>query len=260
MRTNFTIEDIGQAVTIIDSFIMTENTYDERIAVDEALKNKPDILMSKIIIENNELGLRMARNSVMPELNLVYTYSVKGFTDDIRNKNDISRMLNTMTDYNNKYTEWYAGVQFKMPFLTRTEKAKKLEKEYELKKAESDYLNKKDVIEVEIKNAVNDINYFKKAVDTYKKILDLQVRNLALAKKDYESGKIDSKYYVDYMNMARGAKIQHAVNDLQFKISSLRLELMKGSLLKTYGIDYDKYKKDSDRGGKIIKAADLSRY
>jgi len=67
-------------------------------------------------------------------------------------------------------------------------------------------------------------------------------RGLELAQKDYDNGQINTDQFINAQNTLRQTKIKSVMNELQYKITLLTLELKKGTLLKTYGIDYKEFK------------------
>ncbi|MFC1504119.1 TolC family protein [Spirochaetota bacterium] len=238
LKVDFGVKDVGETVHVVDTFILENTEYNRDEIIKEAFEKSPNLLQAKLIIESSKLGYKLAQNATLPELNLSSSFTVKGYTGE----NEFSKRLGSFSDFPknmDEYYDFFIGFEFSMPFLTPTERAKKLEKEYGLKKSEQEYYTKKDTIEYEIKNSLNNIDYLKKAIEVQIKIEEMDKKRLVFSERDYDNGNIDAELFMRAQDALRFTQIKKMGLELQYKISMLSLELKKGTLFSTYGIDFD---------------------
>jgi len=236
LKTNFLLEDVNNTILVSDVFSPGQPDYRADEIISALTNTSRELAIARLTVENNELSLRMIKNSIMPKLDLTASFTMKGFTNT-DNSSDRTGSINRMFREADDYYDFYAGFEFSMPFLTPTERASKIEKQMALQKAEGEMKSKIDQLQVDTGNLLRDIAYLHKAMESYREISSHYDRMLDLARRDYDNGKISAKDLDDYMRMARGAQISLAVHDMRYRLSVLQLEYKRGNLLSLYGID-----------------------
>ena len=106
-------------------------------AIESAIKNRPECEQVEIELENKNLALKVARNNLLPVLNLEGSYGFNGTDGSYDGGMD---ELSTGDRYS-----WHLGINFQFPLGNRKAKSEYLAKELEVKKsiASLDQLKKK---------------------------------------------------------------------------------------------------------------------
>jgi outer membrane protein TolC len=99
-----------------DRLVLSSDMVDAKIAAQSALRNRPEITQAFLQLEAANIREGMARNEILPQLNLVLEGSLGGLSD-----NDIG------TAYGRQFTEggpgYSAGIVFSMPLENNVGKA-----------------------------------------------------------------------------------------------------------------------------------------
>jgi len=105
--------------------------------IKSAIKNRPECEQVQIELENKNLALKVAKNNLLPVLNLEGSYGFNGIDDSYDGGMD---ELSTGDRYS-----WHLGINFQFPLGNRQAKSEYLTKELEVKKsiASLDQLKKK---------------------------------------------------------------------------------------------------------------------
>lgn len=108
---------------------------DWAVSIAEGLTHRVEIRRHKWNIKSLELQLLAAEGLVKPRLDLIASYQVNGFGDNLidDNRNSFSSFSGTITD--NNHTGWTAGAIFEMPLGLRSARAQVQNLELRLRKA-----------------------------------------------------------------------------------------------------------------------------
>ena len=108
---------------------------DWAVSIAEGLTHRVEIRRHKWNIKSLELQLLAAEGLVRPRLDLIASYQVNGFGDNLieDDRNSFSSYAGTITD--NNHTGWTAGAIFEMPLGLRSARAQVQNLELRLRKA-----------------------------------------------------------------------------------------------------------------------------
>lgn len=196
--------------------------------VEDALKNRREIQMKDIELENARVSLEKAGNELLPRLELRFTGGATSTTDSY------GKSISEVVDL--EYPKWEAGFYFELPLGNVTARANYRRSRYqeELLKIERSILEQQ--IAREVKEAAN-------AFDTAFTRIDTNSRAVALAVKRYmaEKERYDRQHSTAYqvLQMLRDVvqaevNLEKAKADLNKAFS--RLEKATGTLLNNRGI------------------------
>ncbi len=129
-----------------------------------AIKKRAEIHQLKLAVKNADIDLKVARNNVLPKFDIVFQYTIHGFSDDTGHSFDMI----TTGDYN----DYYIGFEFEYPIGNRGPKA--LKRKAELIKKQTIARLKETVeriildVETAIRNLENAYYQLKPALDAVK--------------------------------------------------------------------------------------------
>lgn len=133
----------GTVIRPVDQPVTAELIPDWYSSLSEALTRRWELRRQKWNIKSFELQLRAARSLTRPQLNLVGSYQVNGFGDDLFSYNNVnsigaSQNVNSLyqTITQGDQTGWNLGFQFNMPIGFRAAHAQVRNYELRLAKAQ----------------------------------------------------------------------------------------------------------------------------
>jgi outer membrane protein TolC len=91
----------------VDTPFRDQYQADESQLVKKALELRPELLQQRVVLQSNELQARVAKNQVMPELNLTASAAFGGLAPTYRR--DLERLVS------GKYPVWTIGLQVNYP-------------------------------------------------------------------------------------------------------------------------------------------------
>ncbi|UCD55436.1 MAG: TolC family protein [Candidatus Omnitrophota bacterium] len=197
-------------------------------SLNDAFIANRDYRVEKKALASKKIKLKMKRNSLWPEVDLVGTFALNGID---RKFEKAQRRLTT-----DKHTYYYAGVEFSIPFENREARGEynkaKLEKEKAILK----------LLQVE-KNVINDIDEKVRKVNLnlenakrWAKIREIQALKFEEEEKKLKYGRSNSKTLIDYQNDLTLATINEYDALLQYYSSLIDLENAKDMLLEKAGV------------------------
>ncbi len=229
LKTNINISTLN----VVETFLADTLSNQVESAYLQSVSNGTDVLQSGLLLRNSDLFYKTALDDTLPSLNLTTSFKLNGNYSGT-DTNPWSQAIQNMN-----YNEFFIGLEFRMPFLAPSEKAKVLEAEYKKKKAEMDDASLKEQLLVKIKDKIRQIELGRYSIQRYSELLEINKQIVASSLKDYSNGKITSRELVQVNEDLRRIKTTYAGVLLSYKINVLDLEMIKGSLLKVYGIDLD---------------------
>jgi len=164
-----------------------EVDIDLETALERALSLRPDYKIAKKRLEQNEFNRDMAKNSVLPDLDLSARYNVHGsgknYNKDIRDMGDFEQY------------GWNVGLVLSYPLKNRDAKAEYEKREVGIKRSNLELQNLENDITTEIRSAARNVRILRESVDVAKK--NVEVDELKLMKEEERfRNQLSSSYYV----------------------------------------------------------------
>jgi len=219
-------------LNFLDHSLALEKDFDMTNIYQKALDSTSDITKIRLLANNANNALAIAKNQLLPELNLVLSYEnskSKYMDSPILNKNG--------KDFLVPQNNLFVGVQFKMPLEWRPQLAMAKEAQY---RVDSVNLNKQNY-EIELKYIIRE-NFYKwrennKQIEYQKDIISLSEEISRAAKIYYRNSEISVDRYFKYIQDYRIAQMTLVLQEFNQKVSSLTLLMTEGTLLEEYNID-----------------------
>ena len=164
---------------IIQTFTM-EFITSEQDGVETGLLKRPDVIRRMNEIEKIRTERAIANNSLLPELNLVASYSQNGLSDSTGNSFDVVK--------DGDYDSWEVGVNFSYPLGSIESRNELKRTDLELKQERSLLAQLRNEVRNEVRAAIRNINVSRKKTEVAKRGHELSQEKLRILLKSREVG------------------------------------------------------------------------
>ena len=216
-------EAVDYEIVPVDKPEVVPVAVDQLQSMKVALERRPDYLSKKVEIENRGIELRVAKNQLLPVLDLEASLGSNGLGGNYANDLDT---LGSADYYN-----WGGGLALSIPLGNRlarsTYKRRKLEVEralIELKDLEQDII-------VQIRGAVRDINSDLERVRAARVARKLASEQLSQEQKRFDVGRATTHDVLEYQDDFAQAQKNEMSAMVDYLQSLVALERAKGTLL-----------------------------
>jgi len=193
---------------LTDAPTLSHIQTDEATAVKMALERRVELKAARITKDINDLGLSVAQNKVLPQLNAFVAYN--GASNSYNSLSPVNTDLSSLN-----YPGYTVGLKFAVPIQNRTAKGNLSVARANLRSSE---LNLRDLelsITLAVRTAVRNIDATEKGVKAAEKTRYLQEKTLEAEQKKFENG-MSTNFNVlqDMTNLdaARSAETQAQIN------------------------------------------------
>jgi outer membrane protein TolC len=164
--------------------------------IDEALKNRPELLESDVDLKNRQISRNAARNALLPNVALVGFYGGAGLAGEL---NPLFQGSNSSTvppdfggalrnSFNNSSPDYFVGLNLNIPIRNRVSKADQYRSELEYRQAELRREQLRKQIRIEVRNAQYSLQQSRARVQSAQKARDLAAKTFDITKKEQELG------------------------------------------------------------------------
>jgi outer membrane protein TolC len=221
------------------AFEKTELTFEEALGL--ARQNRPDLLSSKIEVENKNLELFYARNQLLPALNLNASYWSPGLSGTqilYLDNNPFSGIVvgkipggssNAFKDAANfKYKNWSVYLTLDIPLNTVLSRAAAAQAKLSQGQAAKKFTYLEQQAELEIETALRAIQTDYERVEAYRVASDLAQQKLQAEEAKFKAGLSSNYFVLQYQRdlaQARSAELRAIID---YNLSRSRLDRAMG--------------------------------
>ncbi len=235
------------------SFIRKDISLDE--ALKEALEKRPELRMKKINIETNELNMGVAKNQMLPGLDLQFSYWSPGLAGDrliypdgdpfqgAIGKEEGSAADSIRDAFNLLYDNWTIGLTLSIPLSSFTTRADYVRARMELEKSQLELENIEKQIFLDVKNAVRDIGTNAKRVQAYRLARELAKERLEAEVKKLNVGLTTNYFVLQYQEGLERERSLELKSLIDYNLAWARLEKAVGSSLEKRNIKISQFNK-----------------
>lgn len=230
----------------------------KKISLDNALKqaiiNRPDLKVNQTNVESKNLDLSVAKNQMLPGLDLSFSYWSPGISGDrliyegddvfygaVIGKEQGSARDSVRDAFQFLYKNWTVGVTLSVPLsnvLTRTEFVRArmgLEQSLlELKNSEKQIL-------LEVRDAVRQIDTNAKRVEAYGLARELAEKRMIAEEKKLSVGLTTNYFVLEYQEKLANARSMEIKALVDYSIALAKLEQVIGTSLDTRNIKISQF-------------------
>ena len=209
------------------------DAYQTRITagIDEALKNRPEITIRQIEIDNAALEEYRARKDLMPQLDLVYRYVTGGRDHKLK---PTLEGIQDRQDYAYSY-----GIQGSIQILNRTARGSFNRARLTRRQAEINLEKVRQQLMLNVNLAADQVGSNAILVQSNKQATRLQIANVAAEEKRLQLGVTTSWQVLQIQQDLTTAQVQELVSNIEYEKSLVELQLAQGTLLDDLGIKLD---------------------
>lgn len=195
--------------------------------IETAFKNRPDLYVAETTIKQAETDIKYYRNALLPSLNFVLGAGITGqggdtliYSGDIFNRVVTGKIPGGYGDalsqlFGTNYNNWTIGLQLSYPIFQKQEKANYLRAQLAKDQAVLSQKRQRQLIAIQIENAVKDIEMNAKGIEAAKAATALQEEKLRAEEKKLAVGLSTNFYVLQYQSDLATARS----NELQALIS-----------------------------------------
>ena len=235
------------------NFVRKDISLDE--ALREALEKRPELRMKKINIETNELNMGVAKNQMLPGLDLQLSYWSPGLAGDrlIYPDGDpfqgaIGKEKGSAADsirdaFKLLYDNWTIGLTLSIPLSSFTTRADYVRAKMELEKSQLELENIEKQVFLDVKNAVRDIETNAKRVQAYRLARELADERLKAEVKKLNVGLTTNYFVLQYQEELERERSLELKSLIDYNLAWARLEKAVGSSLEKRNIKISQFNK-----------------
>jgi outer membrane protein TolC len=208
-------------IEVIDRPAVELRKIDLTECLTNAFSFRPDYQMKLIELQNNDIAVKVARNSLLPTVDLAGSYGMNGWGADYGDA------LNTVTPENNDWTVW---LRFSKPWGGGERAAydqKKLEKMrglMELKRLEQKII-------LDIRDRIRAVETQRKQMEAAKHSKDLELKNFEAQKERYAAGQVSTHNMLDYQERVATSETEYLKTLVDYQTALITLDNAEGVTL-----------------------------
>jgi outer membrane protein TolC len=207
-----------------------------------ALKNRPELQESSLVLENSELSRKTARNNLLPSLNMYGYYIGTGFGGTANALNGGSTTapggyggtLENALNYSSP--EYQVGFQLGIPLRNRIAKADQYRTELEYRQSQVYLEEQKKQIRIEVRNARYALEQGAARVEAARKARDLAQRTLDIMQKEQKLGAGSNQQTLASEHDLALADSALVTAETAYEKARIEVRRATGTVLEQYGI------------------------
>jgi outer membrane protein TolC len=235
-------------------FIQKEVSLEEALGM--AFERSPDLKMKKITIETNELDLKVAKNQLLPSLDLDFSYWSPGLsgTEIEFDPNNpflppVGEIVHPPSDalkdaLGFKYNNWTLGLTLSLPLSSFTTKADYVRAKMEIEKSLLELKDLEKQIFLEVRNVVRDVETNFKRVQAYRVSRELAEKRLEAELKKLDVGLTTNYFVLQYQEELSRERSLELNSLVSYILSLAQLEKVLGTSLEKRNIVTSQFLKD----------------
>jgi outer membrane protein TolC len=190
--------------------------------VDAALKNRPDVIQAQLDIASRQLDRDVARNQLLPQLDLQATVGVRSFSAKAEDS------LSHLTEAEGY--EWAVGLRFQYPLGNRFARNELQRRNLELERALVDQRKLTRTVVRELRRAVRDIETSVKRVEVTRAATVLAQTQLEAEQEKFRLGLSTSFVVLDFQEDLTVARSEETRAVSEYNVALAQLDQLTGTL------------------------------
>lgn len=194
-----------------------------------AFEKRPDIIMAKLGIENDQLSVRKAKNLLFPQLDLVSRISLRGRDDDHSDAFGYT--------FGGGYYDWYVGFTFSFPLKNRKAKAVFRKAELAKKGSEISLEDIEQLIQVQVRSTVIRLEANTERTQATKLAKKLAEEKLKREEEKFKLGKATIHDVLEYQEDLANTELNQNKALIDYLKSLVELRWVEAILLERWNIE-----------------------
>ncbi len=218
---------------------------DVEAAVRIALENDPGLAQQRLGLRNAELNLARSRNQLLPDLRVNASFSLQGRAGSRLlggfgggETETLSTGLGTALGqiFSGDFNTWTVGATLTIPLNNRSAKANVATSEISQRQQTTSYAQAEQQLAYNVRQQVRAVENLVRQVATSTLTRELSERQLEAEKRKFEVGTSTNFQVLTFQNQFANAQLNELTAIIQLQSSIAQLELNKGTILQTFGV------------------------
>ena len=212
--------------------------------IEQALKNRTELVESVLDLQNRELSRKTARNALLPALSVYGVYAGTGLAGEKSPDYKGNGTTTLQTGYSgalgsafeNTAPEYQVGLQLTIPLRNRIAKADQYRTELEYRQSQVYAEELKKRIHIEVRNARYALEQGASRVEAARKARDLAQRTLDIMQKEQKLGAGSNQQTLGAEHDLALAESALVTAETAYEKARIEVKRATGSILEEYGI------------------------
>lgn len=191
----------------------------------ESLKNafkfKPDYQAAKIDLENRDIKIKIAKNDLLPTVDLVGSFGLNGLGDDYGD---------SIKNIDWDYKDWSVGVTLGVPW-GGGDRARYDQRKQELVQALIAFKQLEQNIILDVRDKVREVDIQYRQVQASRMFYEKETQNYEAQKERYAVGEVSTHDMLDYQDQLAQAERGYVKSLIDYNIAVITLEQSEGLTL-----------------------------
>lgn len=219
-----------------EEFNNARYVFDYHGSVAAAASMRPELKRQTLRVHQEKLRLTAAKNFLLPQLDLIGRYRLRGFGDDLTGGG--SRFSSAGEDFFSlDHQEFEFGVEMGVPYGRRQAKTAVRNACLKVNKEQSILDEQHRDLELEVSDAIAEVNSSYFALETSLEQVKASRERLQATEALFEAGKIEIEFMLEAQEELLRVELQLSGDQLRYVLSIVGLNKATGSLLPESGVN-----------------------
>lgn len=211
---------------------------DAKEALDKALANRPELESLRLQLANATTSADVANHNLKPNLDLSAYYTSSGFNQFVSGgalaTSSFGDAMGQLAGFN--YPSYGFSLDLRLPLRNRGAEADLGTALVNRKRTLYQTRQRTQAVTLEIRNALNEVEGARMAIDAARTLLDLSRKNLAAEQRKYELGVETIFFVLDAQTQLAQAEASLVQAQISYRRATTALDRATGELLQHYRI------------------------
>ncbi|NND98425.1 MAG: TolC family protein [Pirellulaceae bacterium] len=226
----------GQLLKPADSPATARFVFDFDHTVARAMAGRTELRRQSTKLRQQQLRLVAAKNFMLPQMDLIGRYRLRGFGDDLTG--DGQRFRSAYQDFfSMDHQEWEFGLEMGVVQGRRQARAAVRNAHLQLARERAILAEQQRLIRHQVSDAVAEVASSYYAMESSRQQVDASRERLQSSEALYEADKIQIEFLLDAQEELLRAELQLAADESRYSLSLIDINNTSGTLLDDLGID-----------------------
>jgi len=223
-------------------------------ALQTALHNRPDLMADQTGVETKVLNMGVAKNQMLPGLDLTFSYWSPGISGDrilyqdgdpflgiVIGKEQENASQALRDAFRNLYTNWSVGLTLSVPLSNLINRSEFVKARMELEQGRLELESRKKQIVLEVRDAVRAVETNAKRVEAYRLARELAERRLRAEEKKLSVGLATNYFVLQYQEELANARSMEIKALVDYNLALAQFEKVVGISLLSRNIQISRF-------------------
>jgi outer membrane protein TolC len=227
-----------------------EYDVDQRAAVERAMDYRPEVIQARQLVEDALLALALAKNQVLPRLDVIGGYTFNGIAGSSKTVNDVIEFddikvpeegyrANSQFFSKGGQRGWEARAQFEIPIGNRTARHREIQAQIELRRSRRRLRLQEQNVTLEVRQASRNLSSSIDGIEAAERARVAQEDSLRAEQERLRLGDSTPFQVLQFEEDLAQASREEIFALRTYRDSVTALERSQGTLLRARGVDVE---------------------